>query len=192
MLRTRGPANKTKGSTAMTASTRKTAAKKPTTPRAWKQAQSEPIELPSGNYMRVRRMSMSTLISTGKLPNSLLGIVQSAVSKGTGMAGVEDKMADIMGDQKSLDEMARFMDDLLVMVAVEPKVYRVPDEETDRDDDTLYVDEVDQEDKSFIFQVVTGGTTDLEKFREAAEANVATLSGREDLELPAVGAAQAE
>lgn len=177
----------------MTANTQKrTTARRPTTPQQWKKATTEPVELPSGNYMRVRRMNMSTLLATGKLPNSLVSIVKSAVDKGTGMQGVEDKMGDIVGDEKQLKEMMEFMDDLVVMVSIEPKVEKAPEDEADRREDVLYADEVDQDDKSFLFQVVTGGTTDLEKFREATQANVVALSGRQDVELPAERTAQAE
>lgn len=38
--------------------------------------------------------------------------------------------------------------------------------EGDRDEDTLYVDEVSLEDKQFIFQFAMGGTADVERFRE--------------------------
>lgn len=181
--------------TALTANTpatkaaKKTTAKKPTSAKAWKQASAEPIELPSGNYMRVRRIGMQTLMATGKMPNALMNIVRSAVDKGTGMDGVD--MADVVGDEKQLAEMMKFMDDLCCMVSVDPKVHPIPKNEADRDDETLYADEVDMDDKSFLFQLVTGGTTDLEQFRAATDANVAAVSGLQNVELPAVGTAGA-
>lgn len=176
----------------MTATPRKKASpapKRPTTPQQWKKATAEPVELPSGNYMRVRRMGMQALIATGKVPNSLLGIVQSAIDKGTGMEGVDAKMEEMINDQAKLKEMADFMDNLVVLVSLEPKVHPSPQDEADRRDDTLYADELDTEDKSFIFALVTGGTSSLEKFREESQANVAALSGRSNVELPAVGVA---
>ena len=51
----------------------------------------------------------------------------------------------------------------------------VEDKEELRSDEVLYVDELDDEDKSFIFQWLTGGTSDLEQFRKQQSANVATL-----------------
>lgn len=173
----------------MTASTQEI---KPTSVSEWKKSSATPVELPSGFYMRVRRVTMSTLLATGKLPNALVSIVKSAVDKGTGMAGVEDTMSELMADEKSLADMAKFMDDLVVMVSVEPKVHPVPKNEVDRVDDHLYADEVDEQDKSFLFQLVTGGTKDLEQFRKTTEANVAALSGRTDLELPAERTPEAE
>lgn len=165
---------------------------KPTSARAWKATASVPVELPSGNYIRIRRMSMATLLATGKLPNSLTGIIRQAIDKGTGMVGVEDKMAELMGNEKQLAEMARFMDELITLVSIEPKVHLPPKDDDDRDDDTLYTDEVDEADKSFLFQLVTGGTSDLEQFRQATEASMASLSGREDVQLPAERTAEAD
>jgi hypothetical protein len=48
-----------------------------------------------------------------------------------------------------------------------------------RDEDVLYADEVDLNDKSFIFQFALGGTADLERFREALSSDVADLSDSE-------------
>lgn len=163
---------------------------KPTPINEWKKSAATPVELPSGKFMRIRRMSMTALMATGKLPNSLLSIVQSAVAKGVGMDGMEDQMQDIISDTDKLREMAKFMSDLVVMVSVEPKVHPEPQNETDRRDDLLYADEIDEQDKSYLFALVTGGTGNLEQFREAANANVVALSGREDMELSPVGVAE--
>lgn len=167
--------------------TKKTVAKKPTSPSEWKKQKSEPIELPSGNYMVLRAMSMSTLMRIGKLPNSLMDIMQQAVSSGTGMAGVDESelMREMMGDENKVKEYMAFMDDLVTMVALDPAVSLPPENYDDRDLDTLYTDDIDDEDKSFIFQVVVGGTTDLEQFRKESQASMAALSGRQDVELPA-------
>lgn len=44
--------------------------------------------------------------------------------------------------------------------------------EGERDDETLYVDEVSLEDKQFIFQFAMGGTADVERFRKELSGNV--------------------
>jgi hypothetical protein len=128
---------------------------------------------------------MQMLIATGKLPNALHNIVKKAVDKGTGVAGVESEMSEIVGDDKQLAEMMVFMDTLVMQVAIEPEVHPVPENQAERRDDVLYIDEIDQDDKSFIFALVTGGTSTLEQFRRATETNVAAVSGRQDVELPA-------
>jgi hypothetical protein len=57
--------------------------------------------------------------------------------------------------------------------------------EAARDDELVYVDEVAEEDKMFLFQVVTGGTTDVESFREELGSTMDDIRGRQDVELPA-------
>lgn len=48
--------------------------------------------------------------------------------------------------------------------------------EGSRDEDTLYADEVSQEDKQFIFQFAVGGTADVERFREELRRGVVGVS----------------
>lgn len=45
-----------------------------------------------------------------------------------------------------------------------------------KDDDTLYVDELDEEDRMFIFQWVIGGTDDIARFREEASTDLASVA----------------
>lgn len=58
------------------------------------------------------------------------------------------------------------------------------DHEFYREDPPLYTDEVDMEDKTFIFNVVVGGTRDLEQFREEHGDALATLQSGEDVQHP--------
>lgn len=51
-----------------------------------------------------------------------------------------------------------------------------------RDDGVLYADEVDLDDKMFLFQWAVGGTSDVESFREGLKANVAAVSGGKTVE----------
>lgn len=159
----------------------------------WKKRTKEPIELPSGEFMRIRRMSMSTLMATGKIPNSLIGVIKKSLDKGVakGAAEAQDEMGDLLSQPKVMQEMGTFLDDLIVLISLEPKVMPTPKKESDRLEDVLYADEVDEDDKSYLFGIVSGGPADLAKFREATAANVAALSGLSDLELPAERTAEA-
>lgn len=162
-------------------------AAKPTSVSAWKKSiQAPPIELPSGHYMRIRKVGLPVLMQTGMMPNSLMAIAQRAVSKGQGKPQEvsDDELAEMAMDPKKVQELADFIDRMVVFVAQEPEVYPIPEEHVARDEDTLYVDEVDYDDKMFIFQVVTGGTTDLEQFRGQHTSAMAALRGSENLELP--------
>lgn len=163
-------------------------ANKATTASAWKKSALPPLmEMPSGNFMRIRKVGLQTLIKTGTMPNSLMAIAQKGVAKGQspGVDPVDDQaMFDILQDQDKVTQIAEFMDKVLIMCAAEPTVLPLPDEGVERDEELLYVDDIDEEDKMFVFQVVTGGTTDIEEFRKQLSANVAAVRGLEDVELP--------
>lgn len=51
-----------------------------------------------------------------------------------------------------------------------------------RDPNVLYTDQVDWNDKVFIFQWCLGGTKDLEQFRQQLESGVVALSDRQDVQ----------
>lgn len=162
-------------------------ANKATTVTAWKKTSfAPPIELPSGNFMRIKKIGLATLMKTGLMPNSLMSFATQAVGKGTGKPQelTTDEMAELAANPDKVNDIAEFMDRVAIFVAQEPEVDPVPDVGVERDDARLYVDELSDDDKLFIFQVVTGGTTDLETFRLQHSASMAAIRGREDLELP--------
>lgn len=66
-----------------------------------------------------------------------------------------------------------------------PLMEEIP--QSDREEDVIYTDDVDVDDKTFIFNFVVGGTRDIETFRQESGLHVATVSRREDVELPPVG-----
>lgn len=161
-------------------------ANKATTASAWKKSALPPlIEMPSGNMMRVRKIGMQALMKTGIMPNSLLSIAQKAVQKGKGDGEVsEDEMLELMQDPEKVGQIGDFMDRVTILCAAEPTVLALPDEGVERDEDQLYVDDIEEEDKMFIFQIVTGGTADVEQFRNELGSTMASIRGREDVELP--------
>lgn len=55
-------------------------------------------------------------------------------------------------------------------------------EEADRDPDLLYADNVDLDDKIFVFNFAVGGTRDLERFRREQAASLASISGGQGVE----------
>jgi hypothetical protein len=66
----------------------------------------------------------------------------------------------------------------------------IPDSE--RDDDVIYTDDVDMEDKAFIFNFVVGGSRDIASFRDEFSNAVATVQPGEDVELSSVATPQPE
>lgn len=178
----------------MTASSRtgKTGSKNPanraTSVAAWKKsALPDLVEMPSGNYMRIRKIGLQAIIKTGTLPNSLMGIAEKAVGRGNNKPHevTDEELVALIQDPKKVEEIASFMDKIMVMCAAEPSVSPVPRGGVDRNPEVLYVDEIDEEDKMFVFQVVTGGTTDVEAFRLEHSSTMADIRRRQNLELPA-------
>lgn len=135
------------------------------------------IQLPSGLWMKARRVQLRSFLEQGDVPNPLISIVEEAINKGKNL-----DMGEITGfdtgevNMDTINEMVEMVDRVVISVCVEPQVHPVPDEPDDRDDDLLYVDEVDDEDKMFLFQWSSGGTEDIATFRREAEEGLVSLA----------------
>jgi len=167
----------------MTEATTNTGAPEVTSAKQWKSKTSKgtPLVVPSGNTCLVRTPGMQVFIKQGLIPNSLMPIVQEAMNKGKAPKNLEfdpDKNPEL------LNEMMDLMDAVTVYCVIEPKVEPEPATEDERRDDVLYVDEVDFNDKMFIFQYAVGGTADLAKFREELGEHMEAVPASEDVELP--------
>lgn len=142
------------------------------------------LVLPSGAVVRVHnRGGMRMFLKSGMIPNGLMGIVQQSIEDGT-----EPDMKDLFKgaddndvDMDMVNDMMIAVDNITVECWVLPPVLPIPDDEEDRDEDLLYVDEVLEEDKMFVFQWVTGGTSDLERFREEYQSSVDNLERRSNV-----------
>jgi hypothetical protein len=148
----------------------------PTTAREWKQKRGADLPVPSGNVALVRLLGPEVLMRKGSMPDSLLPIVEAAVREGKGMP--PQKMAELASDPEKLDEILVLIDHVVVEAVIEPRVAPAPENEDDRRPDVLYVDEVEWEDKIFIFNFVVGGTRDLETFRKQQAAALASMGGQ--------------
>lgn len=164
------------------------------TAKTWKRAKGEDLELPSGNVALVKRPGPAAIMSQGILPDELTPIVQEAVRKGKGLP--PEKTAELISDPKSVAKMLEGIDKMMAIVVLEPKVAFhkreilganeaptgeweiIPEDE--RDDDTyIYTDEVDIEDKMFIFNFAVGGTRDLTRFRSELASGVGDVPSGE-------------
>lgn len=184
--------------------TKKSTTAQPTSAAAWKGKRATgniPLELPSGNVCLVRTLGISELISEGLLADSLMPIVQEQIDRGTGRPPTGDHKkkskkkdgdpgvgAEIMRDPHRMAEMFDGIDKALPKIVAEPTLLyhrheveegglktweTIPAEE--RDEDALYTDVVDFEDKLFIFNFAVGGTADLETFRQESGEPLASL-----------------
>lgn len=130
------------------------------------------VELPSGFTVRVKNPGgLRVFLNAGTIPNSLMSIVQDAMDKGKKITE-EDIMKDGQLDPQQLADMMALNDEVALRTIVEPQLFPVPENEADRKDDRLYVDELPDEDKLFLFQWVTGGARNLERFREEYKASM--------------------
>lgn len=158
------------------------------------------MELPSGLVMKLKNPGgLQAFIANGTIPNSLLGMVQEGL-RGKQGAEAAKAAADLANDLESLGDMLQMLNLVMVQAAQEPKVYPVPTpEDLERhnimnpsnsfetideyrehfDDNRLYVDEIDEMDKQFVFQWVSGGVRDLATFRAQFQSNVAAISAVE-------------
>lgn len=183
-----------------------------TTAKAWRASKAkDPIELPSGNLAFIRRPGMEKFLSAGYIPDSLAAEIRAQINGKTPKPvipqGTDDKGPD-MGD---VEDMLMAMDRCVAFCVVSPEVAwhkrsvmtRGDDNierpalddngrevvedipEDDRDEDLLYTDELDQDDKNFIFQYAVGGSPDLARFREATALAVASVEAGGKLGLQA-------
>lgn len=173
------------------------ASKKTTAATEWKkQAQGVPLEVPSGNTCLARPVGMQVFLQQGMVPNSLMPIVNAAINEGK-----QFSLKELDLTPEKITDVMTLVDAVVCFVVTEPKVYPTPMRPTgdgegdtafqepvpveERDDSRLYVDEVDLEDKMFIFQFSVGGTRDVERFRAEQAALVEPLPGQQDVPSPA-------
>jgi|SRR6478609_2355767 len=154
------------------------------------------MELPSGVVVKVRNPGgMKVFMANGMIPNSLMGMITKGLESGTGADAEEMLTKDGKLDPEMMSDMMELMDNILVKVVVEPPVHpNLTDEDVEaynkahpeldpitnieqlRDPETLYADEFPDDDKMFLFQWVTGGTRDLETFRQRQTSRMGDLA----------------
>jgi hypothetical protein len=190
---------------------KKTSTKKAvSTAKAWKRQSTMELELPSGNVCLVKRPGMEKLLNAGVMPDNLTPIAMAEIKKAQSggkpdankKEGIdEDLMSKFLEEDGALEGMFRSFDKATVMCVVEPPVrlhfYTEKDElagqipkgfsvnddvpEEEREEDILYTDDVDMEDKMFIFQFVVGGSKDIESFRSEFGDVLAASSDGDDV-----------
>ena len=173
------------------------------TKKTWKRKKGEELLLPSGNVAVVKRPGPAVFLTQGLLPDTLTPIVNDSIRNGQGLP--PEKVKDLSESPEGIVSMLDAMDRVLVAVVLEPRVtyHRRPvldsdgnpaiDDkgketyedipENERDEDEIYSDDVDLEDKMFVFNFAVGGTRDLERFREehsTAMGDIRSLETGED------------
>ena len=180
--------------TEATEPTEETAAQ-PTPASTWnKNKVARPVTVPSGNVAMIRRRSLTVWWKTGKIPNLLLPMVRDSIA--TGKPVMHEKSA---WTEEELKEMVLMMDTAVLECVDEPRVYPEPvckeckrdvrdpihqDHDyigEERDPDKLYVDDVDFDDKAFIYQYVIGAVDDVASFRRLQSDDVVPVPDGADV-----------
>lgn len=142
-------------------------------------AEGKIIELPSGRAVRVRMPGMQAFLRAGLIPNELLPIVMASVNEAS--AADDADLKKLQQDPNMLIKLSDSMDDIFAYCVTEPQFHSIPKNEAGvpdeklKEEGVLYVDLVDLEDKTYIFNVAVGGTRDLEKFRAEQKQGMARL-----------------
>lgn len=147
----------------------------PTSAKGWKKSGAT-LVLPSGNVMRLKNPGIMELAHQGLIPNALMATIMESVQKGT------EPSAENLMEGLQVTDMFDMMANAIITMAVEPEVHPLPEEGETRDDELLYIDDIDEVDKLFIWQWATGGTDDVEQFRRESSDMLASLSGLPALE----------
>lgn len=138
------------------------------------------LKLPSGETCLALRPGVQGLIKAGLLDSldSLTSFVQveHIDSKDPKKAATKVNVEELAKDPKKLDEGLSLIDKIIVHVVKAPKVFLPPEGDEEREPGKLYADDVDIEDKMFVFNWAVGGTADLAQFRKESEGLMGNLS----------------
>ncbi len=119
----------------------------------WRACRLHDLTLPSGLAVKVRDVSMTDLLFTGKLPESMLDIAQTAADQGK----QDIDLKSLVKNGHDFDILVR---ELVLLCVVEPPMAEKAD------DEHLGIDELNGNDKMFIFNWVNREVDQLRPFRE--------------------------
>lgn len=150
----------------------------PTSAAEWKQKSSlgTPVRVPSGNVALLKRPGMHVFLAKGMIPNSLMAFVNESIKKG------KPNLDDFTATPETMKDLMDLTDAVTIECCIEPKVFAIPTDPKGnqmlaeyREADKLYVDEVDVDDKMFIFNYAVGGPSDVASFRKEFAATMDDL-----------------
>lgn len=160
-----------------------TQAQEVTSTAGWKAKKAKLVEMPSGNVARLGRPGMQSFVTRGLIPNSLMDPIQKAIAQGKDPDPAE--MRNLASEPEAMMQFFLLIDDVCVEVFQDPKLHHILDDEgnpVERDENLLYVDEVDSDDKMFAFNYAVGGTQDVAQFRQEQKELLAVVSPGEGVE----------
>jgi hypothetical protein len=188
------PASPRSGNPAKRATAKKAPAKKPMqVSNDWGiEEDAELLTFPSGKTARIQRIPLPTLLAENLLGDSLSVLASQAVERGQGMNA--NQVREMAEDPKKIMDALDAFDKVATKCFVEPEIRYYKWQEGDLDSDgnpvaselvgqviqrserepgRVYSDRIELEDKIFLFQVISGGSTDLQRFRREFKQSVA-------------------
>lgn len=134
----------------------------------WRASKSHETTLPSGLHVTLRDVTMTDLLFTGRLPNSMLDMAQAAADGG-------QQNIDLKALAKNGQDLQMLVNELVLLCLIKPPVAETPDEEH------IGLDELNGEDKMFIFNWANREVEPVRSFREGENEPVAALQRGNEL-----------
>jgi hypothetical protein len=119
----------------------------------WRKNRLHDMELPSGLRVKVRDVSMTDLMLTGKLPSAIIDMAKNAAEN-------EAKDFDLNALAANAEEFNQMLTALIEICLVEPSIGTVAD------DQHILLSEIPSDDKMAIFAFVNREATKVTNFRE--------------------------
>lgn len=154
----------------------------------------EDLKVPSGQLCLVKRVGPQGLMEAGILENvdTLTALVTKMIEKSQGKKPQDRRrkgqdtneitdadVIEIMKKPEDLRQIMSVVNRAVIYCVVEPKIHETPEDPKERETSKVYIDQVDLNDRMFIFNFVVGGTRDLEKFREQSAEVVGGVEAKQ-------------
>lgn len=169
----------------------------------WKRKSDDGFDftLPSGQVCLIKKLRMETIAELGLMNDldSFTGAIipePSKKAKGKGAKVLteaeqeRETMKAMLKDKESFNRMLVTVNKVVVACVLEPKVHEAPAPDGERDEDLVYTDDIEFEDKMLIFQEVFEGMSSFESFRKGQGDVVGTMAEVTSAEVPTKRAAE--
>jgi len=131
------------------------------------------VPLPGGNVARLKKYNIMYLSKIGKIPNKLQAVVQGFISDPAGA-----DLSKVAADKDGIANMMELLDITVEMCFVEPKVVR-PKKGQELAEDEISIEDVELNDKLYVFEWAQGEVDSVEAFREKQERAARAILGGE-------------
>lgn len=118
----------------------------------------EKVELPSGVVFEMKRPDVVKLLREGQIPAEIAVSIQMAVK--------EQGNSKLTGQQ--FKDYLTMVESVVVAACVNPQIVKREVTEEDYEKGIISIDDLEMQDKEFIFAYADRGTKDLKSFRSAA------------------------